>query len=56
MCEALDAVCGTQGKKVFTVLPLAVRLRHPNTSHVAHCLDGMKLRGAASCILALASV
>lgn len=47
---------GTQEKKVFTVLQLAVRLRYPNTSHGAHCIDGMRLRGVASCTLALASV
>lgn len=56
MCEALDAVCGDTRQKVFTVLQLAVRLRYPNTSHGAHCIDGMRLRGVASCTLALASV
>lgn len=56
MCEAPDTVRGTLEKKVFTVLQLAVRLRHPNTSHGAHCLDGMRPRGVASYTLELASV
>lgn len=41
---------------MFTVLQLAVRLRHPDISHGAHCLDGMRLRGVANCTLELASV